>query len=154
MAASRHFARILLRRGRAYGLPGYANYLHMTCIRPYKRKSIIPGDFGVPGPGCHGSMLHCEDLQRSELAVTEAGRLSLSRGGGSLRPDPNAVSGAHTRLQEDGVTWLPVYKTNVVNNCLKPVWKDVNVRAAQLNNGDIYRPLRLQVWRDGPAVAP
>lgn len=48
-------------------------------------------------------------------------------------------------LQEDGTTWLPVYKTEVVANNLNPNWKQINIGAAQLCNADMYRPLRLRV---------
>ncbi|PNW85064.1 hypothetical protein CHLRE_03g170200v5 [Chlamydomonas reinhardtii] len=80
----------------------------------------------------------CKDVYRFQLKAFE-----LKNADTFGKSDPYLQI---SRMQEDGVTWLPVYKTNVVNNCLKPVWKDVNVRAAQLNNGDIYRPLRLQVF--------
>jgi hypothetical protein len=48
-------------------------------------------------------------------------------------------------LQEDGTTWLPVYKTEVVANNLNPNWKQINIGAVQLCNADMYRPLRLRV---------
>ncbi|KAG2499352.1 hypothetical protein HYH03_002927 [Edaphochlamys debaryana] len=51
-----------------------------------------------------------------------------------------------SRLQEDGQTWLPVFKTGVKSNNLNPVWDEIVVRATQLNNGDMMRPLRLQVY--------
>ncbi|KAG2442841.1 hypothetical protein HXX76_002920 [Chlamydomonas incerta] len=80
----------------------------------------------------------CKDVYRFQLKAFE-----LKNADTFGKSDPYLQI---NRLQEDGVTWLPVYKTNVVPNCLKPVWKDVHVRAAQLNNGDIYCPLRLQVF--------
>lgn len=50
-------------------------------------------------------------------------------------------------LQEDG-EWLPVYKTRVIKNNLNPDWGEVTLRATQLNNGDMLRPLQVQVGRD------
>jgi hypothetical protein len=47
--------------------------------------------------------------------------------------------------QDDGNTWLPVYKTEARRKCLSPIWSEIHVRAVQLNNGDLQRPLRLQV---------
>ncbi|GLI68934.1 hypothetical protein VaNZ11_013362 [Volvox africanus] len=50
-----------------------------------------------------------------------------------------------SRCQEDG-EWLPVYKTRVIKNNLNPVWEEFAVRATQLNNGDVMRPLRIRVF--------
>ena len=47
--------------------------------------------------------------------------------------------------QEDGKTWLPVYKTETRKDCLSPTWDVISVRATQLNNGDLYRPLKIEV---------
>eukprot|EP00877_Chromochloris_zofingiensis_P013629 jgi/Chrzof1/851/Cz01g31110.t1 len=50
-----------------------------------------------------------------------------------------------SRLQEDGKTWVPVYKSEVVDNNLNPDWRPVTVRSTQLCNGDIHRPLQVRV---------
>lgn len=51
-----------------------------------------------------------------------------------------------SRLQGDsGSQYLPVYKTEVVPNNLNPTWAPITIKAAQLNNGDPLRPLRLTV---------
>ncbi len=55
---------------------------------------------------------------------------------------------AHTHLpawQEDGTTWLPVYKTETKRDNLSPTWDVIKVQATQLNNGDSYRPLKIEV---------
>ncbi|GFR41228.1 hypothetical protein Agub_g1901 [Astrephomene gubernaculifera] len=51
-----------------------------------------------------------------------------------------------SRMQDDGTTLLPVYKTNVRMNNVCPTWDEIVVRSTQLNNGDKLRPLRLQVF--------
>lgn len=43
-------------------------------------------------------------------------------------------------------TWLPVFKTEVVDSNLSPVWKEFKIKGTQLNNGDPNRPLRIKVY--------
>ncbi|GLC35830.1 hypothetical protein PLESTM_000370100 [Pleodorina starrii] len=58
-------------------------------------------------------------------------------GGGGVRQQGD--------LQENG-DWLPVYRTKVIKNNLNPIWEQFTVRATQLNNGDLLRPLLIKVF--------
>lgn len=58
-----------------------------------------------------------------------------------------------SRLQEDGKTWVPVYKSEVVDNNLNPDWRPVTVRSTQLCNGDIHRPLQVRVSQHSQLLA-
>ncbi|PNH12071.1 Protein BONZAI 3, partial [Tetrabaena socialis] len=51
-----------------------------------------------------------------------------------------------SRAQDDTGAWVPVYKTAVRKDNLNPAWDEAVVRAAQLNNGDMVRPLLVQVF--------
>jgi len=42
--------------------------------------------------------------------------------------------------------WVPVFKTEAVDDNLSPVWRPFTVKATQLNNGDAHRPLMLRVF--------
>ena len=48
-------------------------------------------------------------------------------------------------IREDG-TLDPVYKTEVIKDNLNPRWRDINVTLRALCNGDLHRPLRLEVF--------
>jgi len=50
-----------------------------------------------------------------------------------------------SKATEDG-RWLPVYKTETIDNNLNPVWKPITVSGTQLNNGDPYRPLKIRIY--------
>lgn len=50
------------------------------------------------------------------------------------------------RLQEDGQSWLPVFKTEVIPNNLDPTWRKISVSAVQMCNGDYNRSLKLRVF--------
>ncbi len=67
-----------------------------------------------------------------------------------LEEAPDLATASYTRtmcclLQEDGRTWLPVFKTAVRKDNLSPTWDEVVIRAVQLNNGDVLRPLKFEV---------
>ncbi|EFJ42979.1 hypothetical protein VOLCADRAFT_121478 [Volvox carteri f. nagariensis] len=51
-----------------------------------------------------------------------------------------------SRQQDESSDWLPVYKTKVIKNNLNPVWDEFTIRATQINNGDLMRPLRIRVF--------
>ncbi|KAG1662681.1 hypothetical protein FOA52_014607 [Chlamydomonas sp. UWO 241] len=46
----------------------------------------------------------------------------------------------------EGGAWVPVFKTEVKDNNLNPVWNSFTIKATQLNNGDPYRSLRIRVF--------
>jgi hypothetical protein len=49
------------------------------------------------------------------------------------------------RLREDG-TWLRVHNTEYISNNLNPVWKGFFIKAQTLSNGDMLRPVKIEVW--------
>ncbi|KXZ56647.1 hypothetical protein GPECTOR_1g583 [Gonium pectorale] len=81
---------------------------------------------------------NCKDLYRFQLGASNL--RNVERVG---RSDPFLQI---SRMKEDGITWLPVYKTAVRKNNLNPVWDEITVRATQLNNGDLMCPLKLEVF--------
>uniref|UniRef100_K3WYR8 C2 domain-containing protein n=1 Tax=Globisporangium ultimum (strain ATCC 200006 / CBS 805.95 / DAOM BR144) TaxID=431595 RepID=K3WYR8_GLOUD len=50
------------------------------------------------------------------------------------------------RLREDNSSWMPVHKTEVIDNNLNPNWRVFELPLQQLCNGDYRRPLQLQVF--------
>lgn len=49
------------------------------------------------------------------------------------------------KLREGG-DWVPVLKTEVIDNNLHPAWRPIEVDIRQLCNADEHRPLRLEVF--------
>ncbi|KAG1669580.1 hypothetical protein FOA52_006353 [Chlamydomonas sp. UWO 241] len=50
-----------------------------------------------------------------------------------------------SRSTEAGA-WVPVFKTETIDNNLNPAWRAFTIKATQLNNGDPNRPLLLSVY--------
>lgn len=50
------------------------------------------------------------------------------------------------RMNDDQGAWVSVYRTEVKNNNLNPVWDPIKLRNALLNTGDNYKPIRLRVY--------
>jgi Ca2+-dependent lipid-binding protein len=50
-----------------------------------------------------------------------------------------------SRVKEDG-TWVVVWKSEVVMNNLSPTWKPTQIKIQRLCNGDLHRPLKIQIW--------
>eukprot|EP00798_Chlamydomonas_sp_ICE-L_P002793 gene2793-12668_t len=48
--------------------------------------------------------------------------------------------------QHDDGKWLPIYKTEVIDNNLNPSWRPIRVKASQLTHGEPKRPLKLRVY--------
>lgn len=50
-----------------------------------------------------------------------------------------------SRLREDGV-WLKVHTTPVIANTLSPNWGQLRIPMSVICNGDVYRPLKFEVF--------
>ena len=42
--------------------------------------------------------------------------------------------------------WVPVHKSEVIKNTLDPDWMSFTISHEQLNNGDLKRPIAIEVW--------
>ncbi len=51
-----------------------------------------------------------------------------------------------SRSREDGGQWLRVHKSEVIINTLNPHWLETEIPLQKLCNGDVHRPLQLEVW--------
>lgn len=43
-------------------------------------------------------------------------------------------------------TWHKVYQSEVIMKTLNPKWKSFSMKAAVLNNGDFFRPIKFQIF--------
>lgn len=50
------------------------------------------------------------------------------------------------RLEEDGVTWDTIYKSEVIMDCENPTWSLVRLPVPQLCHGDIFNQIRITLW--------
>ena len=50
-----------------------------------------------------------------------------------------------SRMNEDG-TYTLVYKSNRIDNSLNPIWAYAKISLAELCNGDLMRPLKIEVF--------
>lgn len=50
------------------------------------------------------------------------------------------------RLEEDGVTWDTIYKSEVMMDCENPTWSLVRLPVPQLCHGDIFNQIRVTLW--------
>ncbi|GLC35831.1 hypothetical protein PLESTB_000498800 [Pleodorina starrii] len=98
---------------------------------------------GHPLPHCTATIKAEEESSCKDHFRLHAAALNLRHSEVRGKPDPFLQI---SRLQDDGTTWLPVYKTEARRKCVSPIWSEIHVRAAQLNNGDAHRPLRFQVY--------
>eukprot|EP00397_Hematodinium_sp_SG-2012_P008252 GEMP01008308.1.p1 GENE.GEMP01008308.1~~GEMP01008308.1.p1 ORF type:complete len:597 (+),score=71.03 GEMP01008308.1:99-1793(+) len=57
------------------------------------------------------------------------------------KPDPTLII---RRSREDG-TWVKVCQTEVLESTTHPKWKKLSIKASQLCNGDLERPIKLEV---------
>ena len=50
------------------------------------------------------------------------------------------------RLEEDGVTWETIFKSEVVMDCESPTWALVRLPVPQLCHGDIFNQIKITLW--------
>jgi Ca2+-dependent lipid-binding protein len=79
---------------------------------------------------------------RDVFAATFVGKGLSNKDGWFGRSDPFLVI---SRLQEDG-SYIPCWKNDKIDNNLNPVWPVARIPLVTLCNGDIDRPLRIEVW--------
>jgi hypothetical protein len=94
---------------------------------------------------CSGLLtVHAETVAgtRDVFCATFAGQKLKNTDGWFGRSDPFLVI---SRLSEDG-SYLPCWKNSKIDNNLNPVWPPARIPLQVLCNGDIDRPLRIDVW--------
>lgn len=60
------------------------------------------------------------------------------------RPPP-APSYSNHRLNEDG-SYTVVWKSVKIDNSLNPIWAPVKIPMSALCNGDVHRPLKIEIF--------
>lgn len=78
---------------------------------------------------------------RDLLIVTFSGKKLANKDGFFGKSDPYLNI---SRINEDN-TWTLVWKSSVIDNSLNPVWKPVKIPMGALCNGDLDRPLKIEV---------
>jgi Ca2+-dependent lipid-binding protein len=53
---------------------------------------------------------------------------------------------AFLRRQNEDSSYTPVWKSAKIDNSLNPVWSPSKIPMASLCNGDVYRPLRIEIF--------
>lgn len=76
------------------------------------------------------------------LCVTFSGNKLANKDGWFGKSDPFLII---QRINEDG-TWSSVWQSIRIDNSLNPKWAPVKIPMATLCNGDIDRPLKIQVF--------
>ena len=79
---------------------------------------------------------------RDVFWVTFSGRKLANKEGMFSSSDPFLLI---SRMNEDG-TFTQVWKNEKISNNLNPNWPPVGIPMAQLCNGDIERPLRIEIF--------
>jgi hypothetical protein len=92
------------------------------------------GTITIRAESCHGT--------RDVFVGTFAGKGLTNKDGWFGRSDPFLVV---SRLVEDG-SYVPCWKNDKIDNNLNPVWPQSRIPMAALCNGDIDRPLKIEVW--------
>jgi hypothetical protein len=89
-------------------------------------------------------IVHCEELANTNVHVKLGLRcVSLKNKEGLMsKSDPFLKL---SKLREDG-SWSPCYKSEVRMNQLSPTFDVVKGPILQLTNGDMHRPIRIEVW--------
>jgi hypothetical protein len=78
---------------------------------------------------------------RDLLCVTFAGTKLANKDGFFGKSDPYLTI---SRINEDG-SWTQVWKNNVIDNSLNPKWQPTKIPMSTLCNGDLDRPLNIEV---------
>jgi hypothetical protein len=97
------------------------------------------------GRGEQGSLLvraESKSNTRDLFCVQFAGQKLANKDGFFGRSDPYLVI---SRLNEDG-SWTVVWKSIRIDNNLSPKWAPVKIPMSLLCNGDIDRPLRIEIF--------
>jgi hypothetical protein len=81
---------------------------------------------------------HCNDLLHLQLSAKKLD----NKDGMFGKSDPFVVV---SRCKEDG-TWVVVWKSTVVYNNLNPTWPLMRVKVQTLCNGDLHRPIKVDIW--------
>lgn len=81
-----------------------------------------------------------EELAKSNYDVAAAFRISNLLHGNRTRPFLR-----FSKLREDG-GYTPCYRSEVAKGSLYPVFKNVNTSLLQLCNGDVYRPIKVELF--------
>ena len=79
---------------------------------------------------------------RDILCVTFFGRKLSNKEGFFSTSDPFLVI---SRMNEDG-SYTKVWENTKIDSNLNPSWAPVRIPMIQLCNGDIERPLRIEIW--------
>lgn len=84
------------------------------------------------------SVYNCRDL----LRVTFSAANLSNKEGFFSKSDPFLVI---SRLNEDS-SYTPVWKNNFIKNTLTPIWAEAMIPISNLCNGDLDRPLRIEIF--------
>lgn len=130
----------------AHPFIGQATFLLADVVRAGARKTIGLTSDGRPKGNIE---LHAESQvnTRDVFVATFKGRKLINKDGFFGKSDPFLVI---SRLNEDA-THTIVWKSNKIDNNLSPVFPPAKIPMVKLCNGDIHRPLKIEIfdWDSG-----
>lgn len=98
------------------------------------------------GQGSGKSQLYITGREISEAREIVALRFSAQEMPAVDGLDKNDPYFNIERLEEDGVTWDTIFKSEVIMDCENPTWALVKLPVPQLCHGDIFNQIRVTLW--------
>jgi hypothetical protein len=120
-------------------------YLASLMCSSGQKLELKMGNGGAKGPPNSGVMIVRGEAQanvRDIFCVTFFARKLSNKEGFFSTSDPFLVI---SRMNEDG-TYTKVWENTKVDSNLNPSWAAARIPMTQICNGDIERPLRVEIW--------